>query len=239
MVRVVDGEAVNKPNSGGRPIRVMLVDDDAMVRTGVRSILEHDEGLRVVAEASDGDEVIGQVHAHHPDVVLMDLHMPRLDGIRATERVLREVNPPKVIALTSIDLDRYVFDALEAGASGFLLKDVRPGELRDAIRTVVHGDAVLSPRSTSHVLRHFAHSAHRERLAEANRMLAALTEKEREVARLVHEGLANGSIAHRLHCSEATVKTHLSRAMAKLDAPTRVQVALVVERATPLLGTRG
>jgi DNA-binding NarL/FixJ family response regulator len=210
-----------------------------MVRTGVRALLEHDDGLLVVAEASDGDEVVGQVHAHHPDIVLMDLHMPRMDGIRATEALLRQVNPPKVIALTSIDLDRYVFEALEAGASGFLLKDVRPEQLRTAVRTVFHGEAVLSPRSTNHVLRHFAHSTHRERIAEATRMMASLSDKEREVSRLVHEGLANLQIAHRLHCSEATVKTHLSRAMAKLDAPTRVQVALVVERATPIVGARG
>lgn len=222
-----------------RQIRVMLVDDDAMVRTGVRALLEHDEGLRVVAESADGDEVVDKVHAHHPDVVLMDLHMPRVDGIVATGLLLREVNPPKVIALTSIDLDSYVFRALEAGASGFLLKDVRPEQLRSAVRTVYHGDAVLSPRSTSHVLRHFAQSAHRDLLTQARRLLASLSEKEREVARQVHAGLSNAQIARRMHCSEATVKTHLSRAMAKLDVPTRVQVALVVERASLLGGSGG
>lgn len=217
----------------------MLVDDDAMVRTGVRALLEHDTGLRVVAQAADGDEVIDLVHAHHPDVVLMDLHMPRMDGIAATQRLLREVNPPKVIALTSIDLDSYVFRALEAGASGFLLKDVRPEQLRSAVRTVFHGDAVLSPRSTSHVLRHFAHAAHRDLLAESRRSVATLSDKERDVARAVHAGLSNAQIARRLLCSEATVKTHLSRAMAKLDAPTRVQVALAVERAEGYSGTGG
>ncbi|SDB86582.1 DNA-binding response regulator, NarL/FixJ family, contains REC and HTH domains [Raineyella antarctica] len=217
----------------------MLVDDDAMVRTGVRALLESDPGLVVVAEASDGDEVVSALHAHHPDVVLMDLHMPRLDGIRATERLLREVNPPKVVALTSIDLDRYVYEALAAGASGFLLKDVRPEQLRAAVRTVHQGDAVLSPRSTNHVLRHFAHSTRRDLVDEAHRLMASLSEKERQVAALVHEGLSNSQIARRLACSEATVKTHLSHVMAKIDAPTRVQVALLVERASPAGGIEG
>ncbi len=217
-----------------RPIRVMVVDDDAMVRTGVRALLEHDPGLLVVAEVADGDEVIDAVHAHYPDVVLMDLHMPRLDGIRATAQLMREVNPPKVVALTSIDLDRYVFEALEAGASGYLLKDVRPEELRAAVRTVYHGDAVLSPRSTKHVIRHFAHSVQRERVSEAKQLVGTLSDRERDVAGLIHEGLSNAQAAQRLRCSEATVKTHLSRAMAKMDAPTRVQVALLVERAMPV-----
>lgn len=224
------------PEAGARPVRVMLVDDDAMVRTGVRAILEHDPGLVVVSEVSDGDEVIDAVHAHRPDIVLLDLHMPRMNGIVVIGLLQREVNPPKVIALTSIDLDSYVFEALEAGASGFLLKDVRPEQLRSAVRTVHHGDAVLSPRSTGHVIRHYAHAAERDRIAEATRLVGALTGKEGEVARLVHEGLGNAQIARRMRCSEATVKTHLSHAMAKLDASSRVQVALMVERATPRRG---
>ncbi|WP_228488902.1 response regulator transcription factor [Raineyella fluvialis] len=214
-----------------RPIRVMLVDDDAMARNGVRMILESARDIRVVAEASDGGKVIDAVHAHHPDVVLMDLHMPTVNGIAVTARLQREINPPKVIALTSIDLDSYVFDALEAGASGFLLKDVAPVDLQQAVRTVHHGDAVLSPRSIAHLIRQFVDAGHREQNSRALGLLALLTPRELEVAHCVHEDLSNQQIARRLGCSEATVKTHLSHIMAKLDVPSRVQVALLVERA--------
>ncbi|WOP17792.1 response regulator transcription factor [Raineyella sp. LH-20] len=222
-----------------RPIRVMVVDDDPMARSAIRAIVEADQGLIVVAEASEGGEVIDRVHAHHPDVVLMDLHLPTVNGVAVTARLLRGVNPPKVIALTSVDLDRYVFDALEAGASGFLLKDVAPKDLQQAIRTVHAGESVLSPRSTSHVIRHFVDVAHREQNLEAARGVARLTARELEVALLVHEDLSNDEIARRLCCSAATVKTHLSHAMAKLDASTRLQVALLIERAAPMTPVLG
>lgn len=214
-----------------RPIRVMLVDDDAMARNGVRMILGADPGLMVVAEASDGRDVIGAVHAHHPDVVLMDLHMPGMNGIVVTARLQREVNPPRVIALTSVDLDSYVFEALEAGAAGFLLKDDPPEQIRAGVRTVHRGDSVLSPRATTYVIRRFVGDGHREETERAITLLALLTERETEVVGLVHEGLSNDQIARRLGCSAATVKTHLSHAMAKLDVPSRVQIALLVERA--------
>lgn len=220
---------------GARPVRVMLVDDDAMARNGVRMILGADPGLVVVAEVSDGRDVIGAVHAHHPDVVLMDLHMPGMNGIVVTARLQREVNPPRVIALTSAALDSHVFEALEAGAAGFLLKDDPPEQIRAGVRTVQRGDSVLSPRATTYVIRRFVDSGHREETERALGLLSLLTDRETEVVRLVHEGLSNDQIARRLGCSAATVKTHLSHAMAKLDVPSRVQVALLVERATPVV----
>ncbi|GAA2181423.1 response regulator transcription factor [Brooklawnia cerclae] len=215
-----------------RPIRVLVVDDDAMVRTGLRAILGHDPGLVVVGEASDGDEVLRAVQVHHPDAVLMDIRMERMHGIQAIARLQREVNPPKVIALTSFDLGRYVYEALDAGASGFLLKDTSPEDLRSAIRVVIQGNAILSPRSTRHVIEQFARSSDHERIAEAARSLASLSGREREIAELVHDNFSNAQISRRLGCSEATVKTHLSHIMAKLDATTRVQVAVLVERAS-------
>ncbi len=219
-----------------RPIRVLTVDDDAMVRTGIRSILSHDPDHRqpeliAVAEASDGDEVIDAVHEHHPDIVLMDIRMQRMQGIEATSRLQREVNPPKVIALTSFDLDRYVLGMLEAGASGFLLKDAAPSEVRNAIRVVHEGNAVLSPRATTHLIACFAPTSDRARMTGAARLVEALSEREREVAGLVHQSLSDDQIATRLHCSVSTVKTHLSHVRAKLDVSTRVQVALLMERA--------
>lgn len=213
------------------PIRIMLVDDDAMVRTGVRAILEQSDRLRVVAEAADGDEVLSTVFAHRPDVVFMDLQMKRINGIDAIRSLQAAPNPPKIIALTSFDLDKYVFQALEAGAVGFLLKDSTAEELIGAVDIVMAGHSILSPRSTAHLVAHFARSsAATERAAAAN-ACAFLTGREREVATLVSGGLTNQDIAERLYCSGATVKTHLAKVMAKLDAGSRVQVALTVQKA--------
>ncbi|OYO02694.1 response regulator [Enemella evansiae] len=213
-----------------RPIRVLLVDDDPMARAGVRGILEQDPDITVVAEATDGDEVAVAADRHAPDVVLMDLRMQRVDGVTATAMLRRRVRPPQVVALTSFDLDRYVYAALEAGAAGFLLKDARPEQIRDAVRIVHSGEAVLSPRSTRHLLNHFA-GADSERQRQARTGMTQLSDREREIARLVWEGLSNKQIAHRLHVGEATVKTHLARLSAKLDLESRIQIALLVERA--------
>ncbi|GAB3622682.1 response regulator transcription factor [Mariniluteicoccus endophyticus] len=212
------------------PIRVLVVDDDSMARAGVRAILSHDPDLQVVAEAADGDEVVEACNRHSPDVVLMDIRMQRVGGVDATALLQRRVLPPKVIVLTSYDLDRFVYAALEAGASGFLLKDTSPEDMRRAVHTVMAGEAFLSPRSTRHLVSHFTagRSSGRD---EAVRQLHSLSEREQEIARLVWEGLSNPEIAARLHLGEATVKTHLSRLMTKLDATSRVQVALLVERA--------
>ncbi|GAB3563925.1 response regulator [Spelaeicoccus albus] len=214
-----------------RTTRIMLVDDDAMVRTGVRTILEQSDRLSVVAEASDGDEVVQSVFAHRPDVIFMDLHMKRMGGLDAIRALATVPAAPKVIALTSFDLDAYVFQALEVGAVGFLLKDSTADELIGAVDVVLAGNSILSPRSTAHLVRHFAHGTAQAERAEAFAACRLLTERERDVAVLVAAGLSNAEIGDRLFCSAATVKTHLTKAMAKLDAGSRVQVALVMQKA--------
>ncbi|NNG20631.1 response regulator transcription factor [Naumannella sp. ID2617S] len=213
---------------------MLLVDDDPMARAGVRQILTQDPRIEVVAEVSDGDQVVEACQRHSPDVVLMDLRMQRVNGIEATATVRRQVRPPQVIALTSFDLDQYVYAALAAGAAGFLLKDASPEDLRRSVHTVFAGDAVLSPRSTRHLLNHFSQTeAGRGQLRrQSAETFAGLSDREQEIARLVWQGLSNREIAARLFLGEATVKTHLARLMAKVDADSRVQVALLVERAS-------
>ncbi|WP_348525100.1 response regulator [Luteimicrobium album] len=221
---------------GGRPCdggvtRVLLVDDDPLVRTGLRMILQSDPEIEVVAEASDGSEAVPAVQAHRPDVVLMDLRMARLDGIAATAAVRALPDPPAVVVLTSFDADENVLRALEAGASGFLLKDAAPREIVDGVRAVADGDAVLAPRVARFVVAHVATSRVGEETVAARHALAQLTDRERDIAGLVAEGLSNADIAQRVYVSEATVKTHLGRVMTKLGLANRVQVALLVERA--------
>jgi len=208
-------------------IRVLVVDDDPMVRRLLRTILRPDD-IEVVAEASDGDEVMTAVQAHHPDVVLMDLRMPRVDGVAATRSVRALTNPPGVIAMTSFDTESVILDAVHAGASGFLAKDASPDEIVSAIRAVAAGEGALSPRAARTVMSQVsaAHGAAGRR--EATEKLAALTERELEVARLVAQGLSNPEIAQRLFLGEATVKTHLAAATAKLGVTNRVQLAVVV-----------
>lgn len=201
-----------------------------MARAGIAGIVRADPGLAVIGEVDDGDAVTQQCDRHHPDVVLMDIQMKRVGGIRATAALQRRVAPPRVIALTAFDLDRYVYEMLEAGAAGFLLKDTPPDELKLAIREVYAGENFLSPRSTRHLIAHFKNPNQQLR-AEARSRLGLLSDREFEIANLIWEGLSNREISARLYLSEATVKTHVSRLMAKLDAPTRVQVALTVERA--------
>ena len=217
--------------SMSRPHRVLLVDDDAMVRTGLRLILQSADDVEVVAEASDGDEVVPAVQAHAPDVVLMDLRMARMDGVAATQAVRALVDPPQVVVLTSWDVDDAVLRSLVAGAAGFLLKSAGPAEIVGAVRAVAAGDAVLSPQSTRRVLDHIARESCAAERREAEDLAVALSEREREVTVAVGQGLGNAEIARQLYVSEATVKTHLAAAQGKLGARNRVEVAVLAERA--------
>ncbi|MFI8192901.1 response regulator [Streptomyces sp. NPDC085946] len=208
-------------------IRVMLVDDQVLLRTGFRMVLAAQPDMEVVAEAGDGVEALQVLRASAVDVVLMDVRMPKLDGVEATRRICADPDAPKVLILTTFDLDEYAFSALRAGASGFMLKDVPPGELLAAIRAVHSGDAVVAPSTTRRLLDRFAPmlpgTGAQPRLKELER----LTEREREVMVLVAQGLSNGEIAARLVLSEATVKTHVGRILTKLGLRDRVQVVVL------------
>jgi DNA-binding NarL/FixJ family response regulator len=211
-------------------ISVLLVDDEALVRAGLRMILETADDLSVVGDAGDGRAAIEAVDRHHPDVVLMDIRMPRVDGLSATAAIRSRPRPPAVIVLTTFDSDDEVFRALEAGATGFLLKDTPPGELLRAIRLAAVGDSMLSPGVTRRVIDRFTAEDHGRR-REAMRRLDGLTDREREVLVEIGLGHANADIASRLHLSEATVKTHISHLFEKLSATNRVQLAIVAFRA--------
>jgi DNA-binding NarL/FixJ family response regulator len=210
--------------------RVLLVDDEQLVRSGVRMILESAEDLEVVGEADDGADAVSAVRRDRPDVVLMDIRMRRVDGLTATEAVLALDPAPKVVILTTFDLDEHVFRALEAGASGFLLKDTPPRELIDAVRVVAAGEAMLSPRVTRRLIGRFSTTgASRERTARER--LGALTERETEVVVAVGRGLSNADIGRALFMSEATVKAHVSRVLTKLGLTNRVQAAILAHDA--------
>ncbi|HZM82705.1 MAG TPA: response regulator transcription factor [Candidatus Limnocylindrales bacterium] len=207
------------------PIRVLLVDDQALVRRGLRLILEAADDVTVVGEAADGQAALDAVERHDPDVVLMDIRMPTLDGITATRRLAARGRPqPRVLVLTTYDLDEYVYDALRAGASGFLLKDTPPEQLAPAIRVVAAGDALLAPSVTRRLIEAFAR--HPARAANATSEPTILTEREREVLRLLARGLSNNEIATRLSVSDTTVKTHLSNIFSKLTLRDRVQAVV-------------
>ena len=213
------------------PVRVLLVDDDALVRAALRMILSAADDLEVVGEAADGAHALEAVAAHRPDVVLMDIRMPRVNGITATERLRALPRPPQVVVLTTFHLDDYVFGALRAGASGFLLKDTPPTEILQAVRTVAGGAAMLSPAVTRTLITRFADGPATNRRADAERRLAVLSDREREVADEVAGGLSNAEIGTKLFMSEATVKAHVSRLLTKLDLANRVQVAILVHEA--------
>lgn len=219
------------PGSLRRPVRVLLVDDDALVRAALRMILSSADDVEVVGEASDGSVVVEAVAAHNPDIVLMDVRMPRMHGIAATRRLRELPRPPQVIVLTTFHLDEYVLGALRAGASGFLLKDTPPTEIVKAVRTVADGHAMLSPAVTRTLIEQFGDGAASGRRDGAELKLRALSDREREVAVAVSRGLSNGEIAAALYMSEATVKAHVSRLLTKLDAANRVQVAILVHDA--------
>nr|WSY56731.1 response regulator transcription factor [Streptomyces sp. NBC_00886] len=208
-----------------RPPRVVVADDQALVRTGFRLILDAD-GIEVVAEATDGAEAVDAVRRTRPDVVLMDIRMPDMDGLEATRRILSgATDGPRVVMLTTFDLDHYVYAALAAGASGFLLKDVAPEHLVAAVRTVRAGDALLAPAITRRLVERFARRSTEP--ASLHRDLAALTPRELDVLRLLAQGLSNAELATGLHLSEATVKTHVSHILAKLSLRDRAQAVVV------------
>lgn len=211
-------------------IRVLLVDDEALVRAGLRMILEPAEGIEVVAEASDGSAAIAAAAQHRPDVVLMDVRMAGMDGLTALKELRRAGDAPKVIMLTTFDLDDYVHTALRNGAAGFLLKDTSPGDLAGAVRTVAEGSAMLTPKVTKRLIDTFAGLAS-EGATEARQRLSVLTDREGEVVRAVARGLSNAEIARELAMGEGTVKAHVSRALAKLGLSNRVQMALLVRDA--------
>ncbi|WP_299520238.1 response regulator transcription factor [uncultured Serinicoccus sp.] len=228
------------------PIRLFLVDDQALVRAGFRMVLDAQDDMTVVGEAGDGSAALDAIAETRPHVVLMDIRMPRMDGVEATRRLLRDpgpVEPPKVLVLTTFDLDDYVFAALRAGASGFLLKDAGPEELLAAIRAVRAGDAAMAPSTTRRLLERFVPDlpdAGAESTRAAGRRAAVarldpLTEREREVLEAVGRGLTNGEIAAELFLAEATVKTHIGRVLAKLDLRDRVQMVITAYQ-TGLVG---
>jgi DNA-binding NarL/FixJ family response regulator len=212
-------------------IRVLLVDDDALVRAGLRMILSSAADLDLVGEADDGSRAVAAVLEHRPDVVLMDIRMPQMDGIAATAALRRLDAPPQVIVLTTFQADEQVMSALRAGAGGFLLKDTPPAEIIAAIRLVASGEAMLSPSVTRTLLSHVGDAETAERRGSAVRRLAALTDREREVAIAVGSGASNAEVATTLFMSEATVKAHVSRLLSKLDVANRVQIAIVVHDA--------
>jgi DNA-binding NarL/FixJ family response regulator len=212
------------------PIKVLLADDEGLVRSGFKVLLEVEDDITVVAEATNGAEAVERARATRPDVVLMDIRMPRLDGIQATTQIAgtRGLQHVRILILTTYDTDAYVFEALQAGASGFLLKDAGPAELLHAIRVVAAGEALLAPRITRRLISQF--TAHRTAAKAADDRLAVLTEREREVLALVGRGLSNDEIGTELFLSPATARTHVSRAMTKLRARDRAQLVVIAYR---------
>jgi DNA-binding NarL/FixJ family response regulator len=206
------------------PVRVLIVEDDALMRAGLRGVLSGDPAIEVVGEAGDGREVLHRTRLLSPDIVLMDIRMPDLDGIAATRDVLAAFPNVKVVILTTFERDDYIFGALSAGASGFLLKRTRPEDLLAAIHTVAAGDSLLSPSVTRRVIARMAHQPAPDTTRDAR--LAALTQREREVLELVARGLSNGEIAATLVIEESTVKTHTKRILAKLGVRDRVQAVI-------------
>jgi DNA-binding NarL/FixJ family response regulator len=200
-------------------IRVLIADDQALVRSGFRMIVEARPDLEVVGEAEDGEQAVELARELEPDVVLLDIRMPNLDGLEATRRIVAAGSAARILILTTFDVDEYVYEAIRAGASGFLLKDVRPAELIDAIRVVADGNALLGPSAVGRLLERFAGPSD-------GASLGSLTEREQQILRLLAEGLSNGEIAEVLVVSEATVKTHVSNLLRKLGVRDRVQAVI-------------
>jgi len=221
---------VNSPSASPpatSPIKVLLADDEWLVRSGFKLLLDLEDDITVVGEAANGAEAVERARAARPDVVLMDIRMPKLDGIQATAQItgMRGLEGVRIIILTTYDTDAYVFEALQAGASGFLLKDAGPAELLHAVRVVAAGEALLAPRITRRLISQF--TARRTAVKAAEDVLAVLTEREREVLALVGRGLSNDEIGAELFLSPATARTHVSHAMAKLGARDRAQLVVI------------
>ncbi|MGI5188040.1 response regulator [Promicromonospora sp. CA-289599] len=219
------------PDEPARPVRVALVDDQPLVRAGLRMVIDSQPDLQVVVEADDGRDALHRLATTATDVVLMDVRMPGMDGLSATRALLADgaaaaAGDPRVVVLTTFDLDEYVLDAIRAGASGFLLKDAQPEELLTAIRTVYQGDAVIAPSSTRRLMERLVTALPPDEAAGPQEALAALTSREREVLVLMARGRSNTEIATDLFVAEATVKTHVGRILSKLDARDRVQAVV-------------
>jgi DNA-binding NarL/FixJ family response regulator len=212
------------------PVRVVIVDDDSLVRSALSMMLAGADDIDVVGQAADGDEVPAAVETHRPDVVLMDIRMPRVDGITATERLRTRTNPPEVVVLTTFDADEHVLRALRVGASGFLLKDTPPQDIVDAIRRVAGGDPILSPSITRRLMDRVA-TEEPDRVRTARAALARLSDRERDVVAAIAEGKSNAQIAHDLYMSLATVKAHVSHVLTKLNLNNRTQIALLAHDA--------
>jgi DNA-binding NarL/FixJ family response regulator len=212
-------------------VRVLIADDQQLVRAGFRLIMSESEGIEVIGEAADGVDAVALTSSLRPDVVLMDIRMPKLDGIEATRRILSSdgSHVTKVLMLTTFDLDEYVYDALRAGASGFLLKDVPPDQLANAVRTVGHGDALLAPVITRRLIEEFA--ARRTPSPTEAKRLASLSPRETEVFGLLARGMSNREIADRLFLGETTVKTHVARILTKLGVRDRVHAVVLAYEA--------
>ncbi|TDU91359.1 LuxR family two component transcriptional regulator [Kribbella voronezhensis] len=219
-------------------IRVLIVDDDPLLRAGLKLMLGGAPDIRVVGEAGDGTAVPGLIDQLCPDVVLMDIRMPGVDGLTATETLRRRPDAPEVIILTTFDADEHVLRALRAGAAGFVLKDTPPAEIVESVRRVVNGQPVLSPAVTKRLINRVATSGQDQRKAKATERLAGLNDREREIAVAVGEGKSNAEISATLYLSVPTVKTHVSRILTKLDLNNRVQIALLVHDADLLDGSR-
>jgi DNA-binding NarL/FixJ family response regulator len=215
------------------PIRVVIVDDDALVRGGLRLMLGGADGIEVVGEADDGSAVLAAVDRHHPDVLLLDLRMPRLDGIGALALLKQQPSPPAVVVLTTFDTDDHLLQALRNGAAGFLVKDTPPADIVRAIELVAAGESMLSPTVTRKLIDRLAagDGGDGARCEDARARLCGLTDRDREIALAVAEGKANAAIATELHLSVATVKSHVSAILSKLGLDNRVQIALLVQDA--------
>lgn len=212
-------------------VRVLIVDDDQLVRVALRLIIEAEPDLAVVAEAADGDTALAAADKHHPDVVLMDVRMPGRDGVSTTRELLTRPSPPRVLMLTTFDSDDLVLGALRAGALGFVVKDTPPQHILEAVRTVAQGKPALSPAAAVHLIAAATGPQSSFAREAACRRLASLTERERDIAHAIAEGLDNQAIAARLHIKVATVKAHTTSLFTKLDVTNRVQIALVVRDA--------
>ena len=212
-------------------IRLLLVDDDDLVRFGLRTILDLTDDIDVVGEASDGAQAVSAARALRPEVVLMDIRMPRVDGLAATRQILDQPDPPKVVILTTFHLDEYVFAALQAGASGFLLKDTPPRQIVTAIRAVAAGSEMLSPAVTRRLIAEYVAPRDHPQRVESRRKLALLSDRERDVLTLIGRGLSNADAAQNLFMSEATIKTYVSRMLTKLELTNRTQAAILAHEA--------